>query len=178
MKPNQPLTNQDRNKQGFTLIEILIVVIILGILAMVLVPQIGASTDEARINTLRNNLTAMRSAIEIYYAQHDGIYPADIVPTNAPADVTSLEEAFVAQMTRYTDFAGNIANVRDTTYKLGPYIKGNNLPMNPFNELSTVTVDNTESNITIRASGGANTGWKFYSKTGVLIAADGAHDLD
>ncbi len=167
--------NTDR-KQGFTLIEILIVVIILGILAMVLIPQIGASTDDARINTLRTNLTAMRSSIEIYYAQHDGIYPADAIPTNAPADITDLEEAFEGQLTRYTDFSGNISDVKDATFRFGPYIKGGSLPMNAFNELEDVTIDNTESNITIRASGGAGTGWKFYSKTGVLISADGAHD--
>lgn len=164
------------SKQGFTLIEMLIVIVILGILAMVIVPQIATTTDDAKLNTLRTNLSAMRVAVERFYTEHNGIYPADSVPTTKPADVTTLDETFVAQLTRYTDANGNISNTKDATFKYGPYVKGQELPPNPFNDLRTVTVDNTTADITARSSTDAGTGWKFYSQTGVFIAADGAHD--
>jgi hypothetical protein len=119
----------------------------------------------------------MRNAVELYYAQHSSAYPGDGVPATKPADVTTAAEAFVAQMTRYTDVAGNISNTKDATYKYGPYIKGGSLPMNPYNELNTITIDGTETDITVKASGGSS-GWKFYAKTGVLMADDGAHDTE
>ena len=60
-----------REQAGFTLIEMLIVVILLGILAMLIVPQISVSTDDARLNSMHSNLGALRNAIELYYYEHD-----------------------------------------------------------------------------------------------------------
>ena len=64
-----------KSRDGFTLIEMLIVIIILGILAMVIIPQITVSQEDAKVSTLKTNLTGIRSAIELYYAQHNNIYP-------------------------------------------------------------------------------------------------------
>jgi general secretion pathway protein G len=164
--------------QGFTLIEMLIVIVILGILAAIIVPQLTSSSEDAKLSALKTDLTTMRSGIEVYYAQHNSIYPADAVPTNKPADVVTIADAFVAQLTRYTDMSGNIANAKTAVFKLGPYVKGTTLPKNPYSGLSTITIDSTETDITVKNSTGAGTGWKFYSKTGVLMAADGAHETE
>lgn len=168
---------RNRSRQSaFTLVEMLIVIVILGILAMIIIPQLTQSTDEARVTTLQTNLSAMRSGVEYYFAQHASKYPGDALPTTRPADITSVAEAFVGQMTRYTDIDGNISNTKTNAFTLGPYVKGGALPVNPFNELDDITVDTATADITAKDSTGAGTGWKFYSKTGVLIAADGAHD--
>ena len=163
-------------ESGFTLVEMLIVVILLGILATVIVPQISVSTEDAKLNTLSNNLTHIRNAIELYYYQHKNVYPGAAVPGTKPSDVTDEDTAFVAQLTRYTDEDGNISNAKDDTYKYGPYIKGPAIPNNPFNSLGDVTVDTTETDITKKDSTGASTGYKFYAITGVFMAADGDHD--
>jgi hypothetical protein len=76
---------------------------------------------------------------------------------------------------RYTDDDGNISNSGTSVYKFGPYVKGP-FPTNPYNNKNDITIDNTETDITEKASGGADTGWKFYSLTGVLLPADGSHD--
>jgi type II secretory pathway pseudopilin PulG len=154
----------------------LIVVILLGILALAVIPQVSVSTEDAKLQTLKTDLYHLRSAIEIYYAQHNQKYPGTVVPGTKPADVTDLPTTFVSQLTRYTDKDGNISNTKDVTYRYGPYVKGGTLPTNPFNDKNDVTIDNTETNITAKASGGAGTGWKFYALTGVYMAADGSHD--
>jgi prepilin-type N-terminal cleavage/methylation domain-containing protein len=165
-----------KNQSGFTLIEILIVVILLGILATIIIPQISVSTDDAKLNTLTTNLSQLRNSIEVYYYQHKNTYPGVAVPATKPSGVDDKETAFAAQLTRYTDESGNIANAKTATYKYGPYIKGGALPANPFNSKSDITIDAAETDITKKDSASVGTGYKFYALTGVFMAADGAHE--
>jgi prepilin-type N-terminal cleavage/methylation domain-containing protein len=62
--------------RGFTLIEVLIVVLIMAILAGTSIPQIAASTDDAKASALKFNLHQFRSQIEMYKLQHNGAVPA------------------------------------------------------------------------------------------------------
>ncbi|MBW2646187.1 MAG: type II secretion system protein, partial [Deltaproteobacteria bacterium] len=129
-----------KNQAGFTLIEMLIVVILIGILAMVIIPQIGVSTKEAKENTLKADLSAIRSAVELYYHQHNEIYPGanDSTTGLAVANEAAAATSFVAQLTQYTDENGETQVSKDATFKFGPYIKGNTLPTNPCNDMNTV----------------------------------------
>ena len=72
-------------QKGFTLVEILIVVIILGILAAIVVPQFTEASDDAKQSTMASNLQTLRSQIELYYIKEGG-YPdtlcSDLVAGN------------------------------------------------------------------------------------------------
>jgi len=57
-------------KGGFTLVEILIVVIILGILAAIVIPQFTSASQDARKNSLTSQLQTLRSQLELYKLQH------------------------------------------------------------------------------------------------------------
>lgn len=162
-----------KDRSGFTLIEMLIVIIVLGILAMIVVPQVAVSTDDAKLKTLQTNLTTLRSAVELYYVQHNQTYPGehDNAGASGPTAAASAT-AFVEQLTQYTDIDGKVAKVKDNTFKYGPYIKGGALPTNPFDSGSSVLCDVTETDITVKAQSGAAS-WKFYTGTGVLLANDG-----
>ena len=70
-------------QRGFTLVELLIVVIILAILAAIVIPQFSSSTTDANEAALDSNLNALRSAIELYKAQHNGVYPGAVAATAA-----------------------------------------------------------------------------------------------
>ena len=171
-----------KKQSGFTLIEMLIVIIILGILAMIIIPQISVSTGDAKVNTLRTNLSTVRSAIELYYHQHDATYPG-AVKTDGSGDapgVGELSAAFIDQLTKYTESNGKAAGDSTTLTApiYGPYLKMLTLPENPFNASNVATCDVTTTDITSRTAVPADaTGWRYYVKTGVFIANDDlAHD--
>jgi len=63
-------TNPNLIRRGFTLIEILIVVVILGILAAVVVPQFTNAADDANDAAVRSQLQTLRGQIELYRAQN------------------------------------------------------------------------------------------------------------
>ena len=70
-------------KSGFTLVEILIVVVILGILAAIVIPQFTEASTEAKESRLVSDLQTMRSQIELYKIQHNDELPGRINPVGA-----------------------------------------------------------------------------------------------
>lgn len=64
-----------RSTTGFTLVEILIVVVILGILAAIVVPQFTKATDDASSTATYDTLNRVRRAIEIYHARNNSQWP-------------------------------------------------------------------------------------------------------
>jgi len=179
------LDKRIQRQTGFTLIEILIVVILIGILATIIIPQVMVSSDDAKLNTLKTNLARMRKAIEIYHYQHGNTYPGvkrNTYPGVKRAlngnDVINQGQAGTSlsrQLTKYSEVTGNVSVTKTVAAKYGPYITGGSLPTNPFNDMDTVICDITTTDITVRTSDGGS-GWKFYTQTGVLMANDGAHD--
>ena len=140
-------------KRGFTLVEILIVVVILGILAAIVVPQFTQASTEAKLNSLCSNLQSLRSQIELYKVQHN-----DVSPTLAD---------FTEQMTETSDIDGTTSGdkVRTTTYCYGPYLE--RVPENPFNNLATLVAITDPCQA---GSGGA--GWAYLAATGQIYADD------
>lgn len=67
-----------RKNQGFTLVEILIVVVIMAILAAAIVPQFTDSTTDAKASTATMNLRTLRSQVELYKFQHAGDPPSTL----------------------------------------------------------------------------------------------------
>ena len=159
------------NARGFTLVELLIVVIILALLAAIAVPQFTATTDDARASAFDSNLAAMRGAIELYRQQH-GQYPG-AVAAGTDTCVNGVNEtaaigaaAFVTQMTRYTNAAGDACTGTDPDeFRYGPYLK-DGIPTNPLGTSSAVTVVTSG---TLGLASGSTGGWRFDSVTGELI---------
>ena len=64
-----------KNK-GFTLVEILIVVVILGILAAIVIPQFSDASTESKLSSSRSSLQSLRSQIQLFMIQHNDTPPA------------------------------------------------------------------------------------------------------
>ena len=67
-----------KGKRGFTLIELMIVVAIIGILAAIAVPKFAQMLEKSREGATKGNLSAIRSAVTIYYSEKEGVWPTDI----------------------------------------------------------------------------------------------------
>ena len=135
-----------RAKSGFTLVEILIVVVILGILAAIVIPQFTEASTEAKTSSLCTDLQTMRSQIELYKIQHN-----DDLPSAGTA-------GFTLAMTGQTNIAGAVG----TDY--GPYLQ--KIPTNPFTDDNTITENGT------LGDGGTTSGWEFNTTTGAWHADD------
>ena len=71
-------------ERGFTLVEIVLVIVLIGILAAIIVPKFAGQTDKAKIAATKANIESLRSAIRLYQANNDGAFPStltDLVPT-------------------------------------------------------------------------------------------------
>jgi general secretion pathway protein G len=134
------------SKGGFTLVEILIVVVILGILAAVVIPQFTDASTEAKTSSLCSDLQTVRSQIELFKIQHNDELPG------AATDTT-----FGEAMTGTTDIAGS-----QTGSDYGPYLQ--KIPVNPFNDKNTVNEDGT--------LGDNSHGWEFNTTNGGFYADD------
>ena len=66
-----------KTRSAFTLVELVVVILILGILAGVAAPKLLNTSGEATDNGLRQTLSTIRNAIEIYAARNAGAYPTE-----------------------------------------------------------------------------------------------------
>ncbi|HSU69646.1 MAG TPA: prepilin-type N-terminal cleavage/methylation domain-containing protein [Tepidisphaeraceae bacterium] len=133
MKANTKKTPKG-TKKGFTLIEILIVVIILGILAAIVIPQFSNASTAAKASSLATAGQTLRSQVAYYKLQHNDVLPG----TSGTGSSASFDAAkFWTDMTTQTDATG-AAYVAGTslTGPFGPYMQS--VPLNNINAASTV----------------------------------------
>ncbi len=170
--------------RGFTLVELLIVVIILAILAAIVVPQFNNSSQDAKEAALDSNLNAVRTAIELYRAQHGGKYPGDAtaVPggtctaTTKGTGTAGTAQSLIDQLKMATDANGGACSVADATnYKYGPYLR-NGVPNEPINNKGSAAADITVTTTGAPITAGTGGGWAYDTKSGQFIMNSTATD--
>ena len=130
------------SRKGFTLIEILIVVIILGILAAIVIPQFASASDDAKKSAVRSTVQSVRGQIELYKLQHNDRYPNGAVGDPSTTDETDL--IVWEKLTTATTVDGVQATAAEIAASkagtgakvFGPYMQ--ETPMNPFSGTSVI----------------------------------------
>jgi prepilin-type N-terminal cleavage/methylation domain-containing protein len=169
---------------GFTLVELLIVVIILAVLAAIIVPQFSSATIDAQEAALDANLARMRSSIELYHAQHANLYPGGAATSGgtcpsggtAGTGAANTAQAFLDSLLMYSDAAGRTCSVGDTTFKYGPYLR-KGVPHDSVtgkgSAAGDIVVTSTGAPIVPSAATG---GWAYDSKSGQIVMNSNAND--
>ncbi len=142
-------SNRTSRTRGFTLVEILIVVIILGILAAIVIPQFVGASQTARQSSLASQLGTVRSQIEFYKVQHGDALPNLLTNWDA--------------MTATSVYPTGSSNT------FGPYLQA--VPTNSLNTLSSV-VDGVYSATPLGSSAGFVYDYNSGSGTGRIWGTD------
>src|SRR5665213_561875 len=116
------------NKQkGFTLVELMIVVAIIGILAAVAIPKFAQMLEKSREGATKGNLGAIKSAVSNYYADQQGNYPQTALTTNTWISLPGV--GYPAFIPQYMDVVSAVKvtaqnTVNGASATLGPGVGG------------------------------------------------------
>ncbi len=155
------------DQHGFSLAEVLIVIALLGILASVVLLNLGSSDVKAKEQTLKSNLSAMRTAINLYRSDH-GRYPCSTGDYGYPCSDTDFQR----KLTRFTREDGRTSATKNTSYKYGPYL--DDFPTDPFGESSVIEwslgTERLKTTIANAIDGGTGTGgWYYEPESGIIL---------
>ncbi len=131
-------------QKGFTLIELMIVVAIIGILAAIAIPRFADMLEKSREGSTKGNLGSFKSAASIYYGDHEGVWPSQIIPT----DATSYRFSQYLEVIPYVKVTGKFDQSSLSTTK----------PNQSGNAVSQVVMNA----VPVEAS----SGWMYDSTTG------------
>lgn len=132
-------------RRGFSLIELVIVVVIIGIIGAIAIPRMSSSAENAARNAVIGDQAVLQRALDLYEVEHEGV----MVHVGA----ATLKTVYL-RLIKTSDLDGTV-NEGSGIY--GPYLNG--IPANKLNGLATIRRDG--------AAAGANThGWRYDSGTG------------
>ena len=84
-----------KQAKGFTLIELMIVVAIIGILAAIAIPKFADLIRKSNEGATKGNLGSMRSALSIYFADIEGFYPCGVDASPGSVLITNLVPKYI-----------------------------------------------------------------------------------
>ena len=139
----------DRRVRGFSLIELVIVIVIIGVISAIAIPRLTRGANNAAATAVRGDLAVLRSAIETYRAEHQGLFPT--------------AAGIGTELTSYTKIDGTDANAAPdvaTGRVYGPYVRA----------IPALPVGARKGSTGVAAADGAGIGWIYIVATGNITA--------
>lgn len=152
--------NRSKSWRAFSLVELVIVIVIIGVIAAIAVPRISRGAKGAADAAMIADLATMRSSLDLYAAEHAGLYPG--------------ATTFEAQMTTFSNEAGATVGTKDSTHIFGPYLKA--VPGLPI--AGTGTLGGKKGDNGVAAADALTIGWLYTASTGVIVANTGTSKDD
>ncbi|MBI4717225.1 MAG: prepilin-type N-terminal cleavage/methylation domain-containing protein [Planctomycetes bacterium] len=153
-------------RQAFSLLELVVVEVIIGVIAAIAVPRVSSSVARTGETSLVSNLSALRRAIDTYAAEHDRVYPG--AAGDGAGGSPNSEQAFVNQLTKYSASDGRVSATADPTCPFGPYLfRVPELPVGSNQGATAVAIDTANSPPIVTTG---NEGWVYNPSTGEIIA--------
>ena len=129
-----------RTNNGFTLIELMIIVTIIGILAAIVIPTFSNANETAKAGALSSQINTVKKSLVMYNSDHNGSYPTDAQM------ITNQWQA----LTNTTDIDGDVSGDDYGPYFMKP-------PFNAFMNSDVVAADNSSA-------------WQYDSSSGTIQA--------
>jgi prepilin-type N-terminal cleavage/methylation domain-containing protein len=145
---------KSKNKKGFSLLEVVIVVAIIAILAAIGIPRMSRGSKGANDSALSGSLAVLRNSIDLYSAEHGGLFPT--------------EAAINTQLVQYTDVDGGTSTSKDTTHIYGPYLRS----------IPPLPVGTRKGGTTISNADGNDVGWIYDQDEGTIYANTTSTEID
>jgi general secretion pathway protein G len=131
---------------AFSLIELVIVVVIIAIIGAIAIPKMSRGAAGAGDSAVIQDLSVLRSALDLYQTENGGLYP--------------LAANVVTALTTFSDGAGNVNPTKTAVFIYGPYLRS--IPPLPVGAAKGGTL--------IAAATATNVGWIYTVNAGQTTA--------
>jgi type II secretory pathway pseudopilin PulG len=135
-------------------LEVVIVVAIIAILAAIGIPRMSRGSRGASDSAVGGNLAVLRNAVDLFGAEHGGVFPTTANIVN--------------QLTKYTDIAGAVSDTKTTTHIYGPYLRS----------IPPLPVGSKKGSTGIAATDANGVGWLYTEASGKIAPNTGTEKDD
>lgn len=159
-------TPKRRRQSAFTLLELMVTVVIVGVIAAIAVPRMSSAAESASYAATRRDHAQLQRQIELYAAEHLGAFPAYY---SDGANAAHSSAAFVSQLTLSSRIDGQTSSTPSAAYAFGPYLRTGipTLKVGPKAGLNGVRVVTGSTRPDPSAS--YHAGWVYNDTTGQIV---------
>ena len=144
-------------RSGFSLIELVIVVVIIAIIGAIAIPKMSRGATGAAESALIQDLSVLRTAMDLYQTENSGVYPT---AANASQALLTYNDGMGASVT--------YASTKDTTHIYGPYLRS----------IPALPVGAAKGGTGIAAATAAGVGWIYDNTSGKIISNTTSTEVD